>query len=125
MKTQTESTPQHDDVSARRDTAFAKPESGQKSESGQEKLSAQLGEWGTQLDALIVGYLEAGALQHDPYRLRIDALRARLGTINGLLDTYSDPVREAATPRGTWTAFRASIADDYSALKSGLADVTR
>lgn len=85
-----------------------------------EKVEAQLKVWSTRLDELVVGYLEAGAQAHDAYRLRIDALRSRFEAVQTKLNEFKDP-KSASAPVGT---FRASVSEDWTALESGLEDLT-
>ena len=85
------------------------------------KMGAQLQEWSTKLDDLVAGNLEAGGQSNDAYRTRIDGLRARVGAVQTKLDEFTDPAGEG----GAWGTFRTSIADDWSALEAGFADLTR
>lgn len=84
------------------------------------KMGVKLQAWSTQLDGLVAGYLEAGATEHDPYRLRIDDLRRRHGVAQEALNGYT----AKADPTGTWGAFRAAIKNDWDALNEGFKDLT-
>lgn len=85
------------------------------------KIEAQLKSWSTQLDDLVAGNLAAGGQTNDAYRLRIDSLRARHGAVQAKLDEFNG----AAGSGGPWGTFRASIADDWTALEAGFKDLTR
>lgn len=84
------------------------------------KLGAQLETWATQLDDLVVGYLAVNAQDHDPYRARSDALRARQRAVQARFDAF------VAAPGGgpPWEAFRAELKDEWLALQAGFKDLT-
>jgi hypothetical protein len=100
--------------------ATKKAERAVKREANATKIEEQLRSWSTQLEDLVSGYLAAGAQQHDPYRKRIDALRARHGVVQAKFDTFRD-----AVGNGALATFRADIAEDWAALESGFEDLTR
>ena len=80
------------------------------------RLAAQLKTWAAQLDALVAGYLKAGAQAHDAFPLRVQGLRARLQALQAKLDQWSDPAGHG----GPWAAFRATQLADWAALEEGL-----
>lgn len=84
------------------------------------KMEAQLKDWSTQLDGLVVGYLAAGAQQHDAYRMRVEALRARHDVVQAQLNGF----QEANGAGGAWGPFRATVAEDWKALEAGFKDLT-
>ena len=90
------------------------------------QMETQLDAWSTQLDSLVAGYLEAGAYAHDPYRLRIDALRERCGVAQTKLDEFKDA--NPSGQRGTWGVFQSDIKEDWGVLgvlEVGFQDLTR
>ncbi len=92
-----------------------------KHEANADKIETQLKAWGVQLDELVVGYLHAGALANDPYRVRIDGLRTRQEAVQAKLEAFNAPDGTG----GPMTSFRASIAEDWSALETGFKDLSQ
>ena len=84
------------------------------------KTAAQLKAWTTQADDLVVSYLAAGAGENDPYHIRIDELRTRLGVVQTKLNEYNDLPGNG----GAWGTFQASIKDDWTTLENGFKDLT-
>lgn len=80
------------------------------------RITAQLDDWSRQLDALVVGYLEAGAHTNDPYRLRVDGLRNTNASVRVKLAAYSGPSPQS----GPVSAFRESVADEWRDLETSL-----
>lgn len=86
-----------------------------------DEVEAQLAVWSARLDDLVVGCIEAGGQPNDAYRTRIDGMRTRLGVVQVKLGEFANP----SSGGGAWKIFWASIADDWNAIKGGLADVKR
>lgn len=98
-----------------------KAENAARRETNISKVEAQLKVWSHKLDDLVVGYLEAGAQAHDPYRLRIDELRARHEAVQAKLTDFNI----ASATGAPWGTFRSAIAEDWTALETGFKDLTR
>jgi hypothetical protein len=81
------------------------------------ETEAQLKAWSTQLNDLVAGQVGASG-QEDPYRIRLDGLRTRIGEVETKLTEFS-------SHPGGWGPFQASISEDWTALKAGFADLTR
>jgi hypothetical protein len=105
---------------ARSEVSELDEESDAQSELTVAQMEGQLKAWSDQLDHLVAGYLRAGAQAHDPYRLRIDALRALHGSAQTKLQAYTS----VADPTGMWGAFWDGIKDDLKALEDGFEDLT-
>ena len=84
-------------------------------------IESQLDQWSTQLDELVVGYLQAGAMPNDPHRVRIDALRDRQESLQARFDAFNN----LAGTGGPLGSFRNSISEDWDAMELGLKDLTR
>src|SRR5262249_11331081 len=88
------------------------------------QLADQLDGWSTQVDAMVVACIEAGALPTDPYRVKVDRLRERLIRVRAKLDLFRDPVHEPPLVASDFDAFRAGIADDVALIEAGIAELT-
>jgi hypothetical protein len=126
MTTQTEIDTKNESITAdeaqaeKSDVSELNEESDAQPELTVAQMEDQLKAWSGQLDDLVAGYLRAGAQAHDPYRLRIDALRALHGSAQTKLQAYTS----VADPTGMWDAFWDGIKDDLKALEDGFKDLT-
>lgn len=80
-----------------------------------ERLTEQLRLWKTQLDNLIAGSVSAGAQSHDAYRIRINELRTRHGSLQTKLNDF----KQRASQEEGWVSFRMGIRDDWRWLSQG------
>jgi len=87
------------------------------------QMETQLKSWSTQLDGLVNGFIQSGAQQHDPYRMRIEGLREHHGAAQAKLDEFVDA--NPSGKRGNWGVFQAEIMEDWNALEDGFSDLTR
>lgn len=80
-------------------------------------MITQLKVWSTQIDDLVASYLAAGAQYHDPYRIRIDDLRAQQGAMQTKLNKFN------SSRDGRWETFQTAIADEWNVLETGFEDL--
>ena len=80
-----------------------------------ETMQTQLDVWTTQIDEVVVKCLEAGAQDHDPYRMRVAEMRVAVDVMRTKLHDFAG----LGTPAGAWGPFRTEIRPQWRALKVG------
>lgn len=83
------------------------------------EIETQLCSWSKQLDDLVVGYQNAGGQTNDTYHIRIDNLRGLHGAVQTKFNEFANS--SAGSPK--WGTFHATIANDWTALKSGFEEL--